>query len=854
MRFLGFLSLLALPAFSQEKIDLVQLGRETFHAVGCAECHSEIKNDDAVKTGPGLYGLFQQKARKREVLSGGEQHRQTVTADFNYFRQSLRRAAEDIAIAESGATKGEPYLPIMPPYDGAFISDFKAKAIYQYLLTLNDAGKAGPKEVLVDAKKNESEVLTPIADPAEILVTDRTRIYRARVPKSSTRAVFVGTPGGLNYAFDPISLSIERVWWGGFLNIREEVTGRGGKPARLGQNAMEVDLYGPLLAPLHPKTGAPIDLSFKSPKTWDNETIGKNLYGKEDFADQLAAAGGNFLGYRHADVPTFSFEVGKNVFHLQFTLGTNGQGKISLTGELVSPQKFQLSPVLGREEKTWTVDKLPAEITFQLPKPVGDPWRPDGVTTDRGLQKIVSSKADKVWLPQGYGAEAIAPPLDVNGRVQLFEPLGMDISPNGAIIVSTRTAGLWKLEAGSWVQIGEGLLDALGVIVEDEHTVIVAQKPELTRLRDTDGDGWMDHYETLNDDFLISVNYHEYLHGPAKGEDGNYYVQTNLAAANDPKHIYKADGAWMGAQGGLRGWSLQISPEGEMTPFSWGLRSPAGLGTGPDGKLYYSENQGEYVGTSKLFILEQDKFYGHPSGLVDLPGLNPDSPELKWDAVKDSKVKAIALMPHSRLANSPGSPVWDRTEGKFGPFTGQMFMGDQTLSNIFRILPKPHHEAALIPFAHGFPSGVMRLEFDPKGDLFVGQTGRGWRAQGGKEDALVRIYRTKTKPANQLHDVTREGASFTLHFTQALEKAPAVDKISLSSWTYLDSPKYGSPENDKTGHKIVSMKRSADGTSLTLHLESLPPSGENQVFQFHSKSLPPTKGDLCEAFYSIVRK
>ena len=136
-RLLLFLALSCAPCLAAE-IDLVKLGRETFHAVGCAECHSEIKNDTAVKTGPGLYGLFQKEARKRSVLSGGEQHRQEITADLTYLTQSLRNPIGDLAIAESGATKGEAYLPIMPPYDLSFLSDNKVQAIHHYLLTLND--------------------------------------------------------------------------------------------------------------------------------------------------------------------------------------------------------------------------------------------------------------------------------------------------------------------------------------------------------------------------------------------------------------------------------------------------------------------------------------------------------------------------------------------------------------------------------------------------------------------------------------------------------------------------------------------------------------------------------------------
>ena len=60
-----------------QELDLVKLGNETFHGLGCAECHSETKNDPSIKTGPSLFGLLQKTPRNRDVLAGGERHRQT---------------------------------------------------------------------------------------------------------------------------------------------------------------------------------------------------------------------------------------------------------------------------------------------------------------------------------------------------------------------------------------------------------------------------------------------------------------------------------------------------------------------------------------------------------------------------------------------------------------------------------------------------------------------------------------------------------------------------------------------------------------------------------------------------------
>jgi hypothetical protein len=425
----------------------------------------------------------------------------------------------------------------------------------------------------------------------------------------------------------------------------------------------------------------------------------------------------------------------------------------------------------------------------------------------------------------------------------------MDLDPkDGSLVVTTRTAGVWRLKDNTWTMIAEGLLDSLGVIVE-EDCLIVGQKPEVTRLRDEDGDGFYETYETLSDDFLITDNYHEYLHGPVKGEDGNYYFLLNLSHS-DGRHIHKANGRFMGSQGGYRGWALQVTPEGKTTPFAMGLRSPAGLATGPDGQLYYTENQGEYNGTSKLHVLKEGRYYGHPSGLVDLPGMTPESPEITWDKWVPKREVSIALLPHARIANSPGSPVWDTTGGKFGPFKGEIFCGDQTLSTLFRILPKDNQEAAVIHFAEGFPSGVMRLCFDQAGDLYVGQTGRGWRARGGSVQALVKLSYTGTDTP-MLQDIVRDGESFTLKFVGNAAELPPSAGLEVESWYYHDKPAYGSPTNNKVPETVVHEKIDRTNGTVTIRLASNPNREKGpRVFRFFSKNLPKNRKNELEAYYT----
>ena len=200
------------------------------------------------------------------------------------------------------------------------------------------------------------------------------------------------------------------------------------------------------------------------------------------------------------------------------------------------------------------------------------------------------------------------------------------------IVVSTRTAGIWRIRNQKWELFAEGTCECLGLVSEDDagDTIVIGQKPELTRLRDHDHDGRADDFLTVCDDIGFYGNYHEYTHGPVRDAAGNYYFALNLCHTENERASYRADGPYMGSMGGFRGWCCRVTPAGVFEPLASGVRSPAGLGIAPDGRLLYADNRGEYMGSSKISYLAKDRFDGHPSGLVSLPGMKPDSPEIAY--------------------------------------------------------------------------------------------------------------------------------------------------------------------------------------------------------------------------------
>ncbi|MDB4438326.1 c-type cytochrome [bacterium] len=849
LRFFTLANALAFPLFAQESFDAVGHGREVFSSMGCVECHVVEKGDKAMKTGPNLYGLFLTKPREREVGPKGD--RKLIKADKDYFNKSVRESWDQLAVAESGLAKGATYPQVMPEYGPSVISAQDLESLWHYLRTLADEDEAGPAKVMRTRKK-EAIIRNVIDVPGEIPVTDRPRVFRAMLSGTSGRALHVGLPNGMSYTFDPRMLAVRRVWSGGFLNLRQERTGRGKRPSTAGRDAVVFLEDEPLLAPMT-DDGVVVDFEFKEPDAQDHPVIEKHLREERDFATKLADLDAEFLGHKlesGTNLPVFQFRVGKNTLTESIIIGADGSMEIRLEGKLVEAQNFQLRSDGFTEV---TVDegvlendhwKLPASSELKVYHLKA---RIPGVVVARpeidrkenfDPQALVSSptvvlqpdlnrrrrKGKPLAVPAGYSAFTIEAPLDLYGRKQSFEATGIAQAKDGTIVLATRASGIWRIRDDKWTLFAEGTFESLGVCIEDDKgdRIVITQKPELTRLTDTDGDGRADRFETLCDDFGFHGNYHEYTHGPVRDAKGNYHFNLNLADASGiGSAAYRSGGKFMGSMGGYRGWSCVVTPEGKMELFANGLRSPAGMGLAPDGRLWYSENQGEFVGSSKWVPLEKGKFYGHLSGLVDLPGVTPKT-GVDGEAWAAKLRKGAVWLPHNKMANSPGNPVWDVTGGKFGVYRNQVFMGDQTLSQLFRVVTervKGIDQGCAILFAEGLASGPMRPCFLADGSMMIGQTGRGWYATGGFSHALQRIvWDGKTVPGDILR-VAPGPDGFEIHFTKPLKQAAVAKSIQVKSWYYTNTAEYGSPEHDVREDSVAATELSDDGFILRLKLK-----------------------------------
>jgi len=469
-------------------------------------------------------------------------------------------------------------------------------------------------------------------------------------------------------------------------------------------------------------------------------------------------------------------------------------------------------------------------------------------------------RGELMIIPNGYSVDVHDMP-EVR-KPFLFEPTDIAFADDGTAYISTRTGAVWSNKDGKWTLFADGLLEVNGVYVApDGGGVYVMQKPELTLLKDTNEDGVADVYESVEDRFRYTGNYHEFVYGPRMDSEGSLYFSLGLPARG--YHQVKGDFKKpMSTSLGYRGWVMQLNKDGELIPFASGLRSPAGIGMNAKDELFITDNQGDWVASSYLGHVEKGNFLGHPAALWDMPeyGLTPrvldykTSPQTQpsvplLDKEKFTKARKhpAVWLAHGDLTNSPGHPAFAPEEG-FGPFGGQAFIADIAQRNVVRVsLEKVGgaYQGAVYPFIRPLSSAAYSAGFDKKGNLWIGSVGRGWVA--GKSALEVIKYDPSSKPFEIHHfALTKNGFDIVLTQPMASTGLSSKDiKVKEHDYEYWDG--YGSEPMNEAYVPVQKVTVSEDALTISIELERK----ANFVYQIELPRLKSQSGIVLENNYGV---
>jgi len=469
--------------------------------------------------------------------------------------------------------------------------------------------------------------------------------------------------------------------------------------------------------------------------------------------------------------------------------------------------------------------------------------------------KSIHPGYDLINLRPGIGSEKFAP-IGIGG---------MDFLEDGRLVIATwggfkTTKGkvfiLSGVESGgpqniTIQEIASGLREPMGLkIVKGE--IYVVEKTRLIRITDKDSNGVGEIttvYDRWGFDEAFEVRQGTWHAYGLEFVDNYFYV----TLSND--RVFWAGVLGKGAKD--RGTLIKIPFDGKKDHENLvgGLRNPNGLGIGPDGQFFTTDNQGQWLPSNKLIHLVPGSFYGF--------AMNPKTPFVK----KETKAPT-AWIPQDEVGNSPSQPVMVKN----GLFKGQLLIGDVHKGGIKRYFlerVKGVYQACIFRFSesnlkNGLEAGVNRMVFGPDGSLYVGGVGGGDAVGlGGWSDWNWNKTKTglqKLKPNGsstfEMLAMRSTEDGFEIEFTRPVGKsARKRNTYKVEQWGYAPSKYYGA--GNKIGVKklkVSTVNISADRKKVKLGIKRLK---ENKMVHIRLRGLLSEKGESIwgeDVWYTLNSK
>ncbi|RLP86743.1 hypothetical protein EAD89_20865 [Micromonospora sp. BL4] len=402
--------------------------------------------------------------------------------------------------------------------------------------------------------------------------------------------------------------------------------------------------------------------------------------------------------------------------------------------------------------------------------------------------------------PTGFQPKVTGMDWLADGRLVISTWGGSDqsgTSQDGEVWILNNTGGTTGPGTVTTKKIAGGLKEPMGLKVVD-GVVYVSEKQRLTRLVDTTGDEVADQLQTVAT-WPYGGNFHEFAFGLLY-QDGFFYVNLSVSI--------NLGGATTNPQPAAnRGTTLKVNKDtGAVSYVAGGLRTPHGIGWGPEGGIFVTDNQGGWLPSSKLVHVKQGRFFNHymnPAGPFDA---NPVTPPVLW-------------MPQNEISNSPSTPLY-LTSGRYA---GQFVIGDVTYGGLQRANVEKvngEYQGALFRLTQGLEAGVSEVNVGPDGAIYVGGLGAGgnW-GQTGKLSYGLQKLTPNSATTFEMLAMRATTAGFEVEYTQPVSAETAANLAAhykIKQWRYQPTASYGGPKIDEETLTVTAATLSADGKKVTL--------------------------------------
>ncbi|HZT81540.1 MAG TPA: hypothetical protein VFA26_15040, partial [Gemmataceae bacterium] len=145
-------------------------------------------------------------------------------------------------------------------------------------------------------------------------------------------------------------------------------------------------------------------------------------------------------------------------------------------------------------------------------------------------------------------------------RGEVLEAGALEIMPDGKVAVGTRRGEIWLIDnayaadpkEAKFTRYAHGLHEVLG-LAQKGGWLYVVHRPDVTRIKDANGDGKADLFEVVTDGWEINGDYHEYAFGSRFDKDGNIWITLCLTGSFNSNSKF-------------RGWAGKVTPDGKFVP------------------------------------------------------------------------------------------------------------------------------------------------------------------------------------------------------------------------------------------------------------------------------------------------
>ena len=363
-----------------------------------------------------------------------------------------------------------------------------------------------------------------------------------------------------------------------------------------------------------------------------------------------------------------------------------------------------------------------------------------------------------------------------------LRPGGFDFSPDGkSAFVCTWDGDVWRVDGieapdaatVSWRRMASGLFQPLGLKVRGTE-IFVTCRDQLVVLRDLNGDGEIDYYESVNSDHQVTDHFHEFAMGLQTDAAGNFYYAKSARHSRTalvPQH----------------GTLLKISADGTQSEIlANGFRAANGVCLNPDGSFFVTDQEGHWMPMNRINRITSPQFFGNMwSG--GAPADTADSamaPPLLWvDKAIDRSPAELLWLNHA---------AWGALNGallnlSYGQGRIEIVVTDGTgdaMQGALCKLPIPD-----------FPTGIMRGRVHPaNGQLYLAGLSAWATSQTEQEGGFYRL-RPTGKPATLPTAWRVLPGAVELTFSEPLSPATAADaaRYTVKVWDLKRSANYGSP-------------------------------------------------------------